>query len=77
MYRGQDILSVLGQEFSTSLFLLFLGLLLLGGHADCKVHHLILLAKFILKFMSKGGRLGVSVKDAEDNLVLQVAQDAL
>uniref|UniRef100_A0A9L0IC82 Uncharacterized protein n=1 Tax=Equus asinus TaxID=9793 RepID=A0A9L0IC82_EQUAS len=68
------------------------GLLLLGGHVGHKVHHPIAVAKFIVipgneldkvvvegnaSPSIEGGRVGVTVKIAGDNLVLSVAQDAL
>uniref|UniRef100_A0A8C4LM37 Uncharacterized protein n=1 Tax=Equus asinus TaxID=9793 RepID=A0A8C4LM37_EQUAS len=68
------------------------GLLLLGGHVGHEVHHPIAVAKFIVipgneldkvvvegnaSPSIKGGRVGVTVKIAGDNLVLSVAQDAL
>ena len=66
------------------------GLLLLGGHADYKVHHPVAVAKFIVipgneldKMVIegnaspgiKGGGVGVTVKVTGDNLVLGIAQD--
>ena len=64
------------------------GLLLLGGHVDHKVHHLVAIVRFIVipeneldkvviessaSPSIKGGRVGVTVKDSGDNLVLNVA----
>jgi hypothetical protein len=59
------------------------GLLLLGGHVDHEVHHLVAVAKFVVipgneldKVITegnaspsiKGGRVGVTVEIAGDNL---------
>src|SRR5512143_1851015 len=68
------------------------GFLLLGGHVGHEVHHPVAVAVFIVipgneldKVVIEsnaspgieGGRVGVAVEVAGDNLVLSVAQDAL
>ena len=68
------------------------GDLLLGGHVDHEVHHLVAVAKFIVIPGNEldevviegnaspgveGGRVGVTVEVTGDHLVLSVAQDAL
>jgi hypothetical protein len=68
------------------------GFLLLGGHGGHEVHHPVMVAVFIVipgnelhkvviesnaSPSIKGGRVGVAVEVAGDNLVLSVAQDAL
>jgi hypothetical protein len=65
--------------------------LLLGGHLGHKVHHPIVVDIFILIQENelyevdiksnaspsiKGGRMGVTIKVAGDNLIISVAQDA-
>ena len=67
-----------------------MGLLLLGGHVDHKVHHPVAVAKFIVVPENEldkvamegnaspgieGGGVGVTVKVTGDNLVLGIAQD--
>ena len=69
-----------------------MGLLLLGGHVDHKVHHPVAVARFIVILGNKlekvvieihaspsieGGGVGVTVKITGDNLVLSIAQGAL
>ena len=69
-----------------------MGLLLLRGHVDHKVHHLVAIAKFIVtpgneldKMVIEdnaspgieGGGVGVTVKAPGDTLALSIAQDAL
>ena len=69
-----------------------MGLLLLGGHVDHKVHHPVAVAEFIVipgneldKMVIEGNvscniegvGLVVTVKVVGDNLVLSTAQDAL
>jgi hypothetical protein len=103
---GRKILSVLGdsvrvdspRQLRASLFLYKLllgwmvqGLLLLRGHVDHKVHHSVVVAKFVVipgneldKVIIegnvipriKGERVEVAVEIAGDNLVLSVDQDA-
>ena len=67
-----------------------MGLLLLVGHVDHKVHHPVAVAEFIVipgneldkvviegnaSSSIKGGGVGVTVKVTGDNLVLGIAQD--
>ena len=69
-----------------------MGLLLLRGHVDHKVHHPVAVAQFIVipgneldkvviegnaSSSIEGGGVGVTVKVAGDDLVLSIAQDAL
>jgi hypothetical protein len=64
------------------------GFLLLGGHVGHEVHHPVAVAipgneldKVVIESNTspgiKGGRVGVAIEVAGDNLVLSVAQDAL